>query len=180
EFYRKLLRARDLEAQRTRSASSLEATLEAVLEVYLKTKDPVVKAKRILRKKQAQSERTTKKTKTALWTSTVVTAKVEEQELAPKHESALPYKRVPLTAEEKHVVFDRDGGRCTRVNEHGVRCTNERWVQIHHIQPVRYGGNNDPENLTTLCWSCHDLCHQLVLPLEEEEASAAHKSRLPN
>jgi 5-methylcytosine-specific restriction endonuclease McrA len=74
--------------------------------------------------------------------------------------------RTKLTAAQKHEVFARDEGRCTHVSPGGERCNSDRWVEVHHIRPVSFGGGNEPENLTTLCSFHHDLAHQLSLPLE--------------
>jgi 5-methylcytosine-specific restriction endonuclease McrA len=75
-------------------------------------------------------------------------------------------KRVPLTAAQKHTVFKRDKGQCTHIGPDGKRCGSDRWIQIHHIRPVSWGGSNEPDNLTTLCSFHHDLAHQLSLPLD--------------
>ncbi|MGE3682447.1 MAG: HNH endonuclease [Bdellovibrionales bacterium] len=73
--------------------------------------------------------------------------------------------RVPLTAAQRHAVFARDGGRCTHMDQQGRQCKEDKWLSIHHIQPVSAGGNNEPENLTLLCSHHHDLVHQLSLPI---------------
>src|SRR5262249_527268 len=75
-------------------------------------------------------------------------------------------ERTPLTAAQKHAVFKRDQGRCTHVDASGRRCNQDRWLHTHHIVHVSQGGNNEPENLTTLCSFHHDLVHQLSLPIE--------------
>lgn len=61
--------------------------------------------------------------------------------------------RKPLTAEQKHAVFQRDRGRCTK-------CGSEHWVEVHHIIPIAMGGSNEPENLTTLCGFHHGQIHK--------------------
>jgi len=30
---------------------------------------------------------------------------------------------------------------------------------VHHIKPLADGGTNDPDNLESLCWSCHSRHH---------------------
>lgn len=74
--------------------------------------------------------------------------------------------RIPFRAEEKHEVFARCGGQCAHIDLQGRRCTNDRYLHIHHIKPVSQGGTNEPGNLTLLCPAHHDLAHQLTLPLE--------------
>lgn len=33
---------------------------------------------------------------------------------------------------------------------------------IHHMQPVSLGGSDAPENLVSLCGSCHDEVHRQI------------------
>ena len=140
--FEQLKRAQSLRAQRQETTAYGEILAE-LLEFYLARKDPVKKAQRAkARAKSAQ-------------------AKVE---LCPNR--VKPSGRWPLTADERHAVFARDGGCCTHIDNKGQRCGRERWVEVHHLVPVHLGGTNDPENLTTLCSFHHDLAHQLSLPLE--------------
>ena len=49
--------------------------------------------------------------------------------------------------------------------EAGYKCANPTCrqilvVDIHHIQEVREGGGNDPDNLLALCPTCHALIHR--------------------
>ena len=82
-----------------------------------------------------------------------------------KIESNRPtFKRIPLTAAQRHEVFHRDGSRCTFLNEHRERCSERKYIEVHHILPVSRGGSNDPSNLTTMCAHHHELIHQLSLP----------------
>lgn len=129
-------------AQTVAGTKNLEDTIEAALDLYLRHKDPVEKAKRALARPKLCLDRVRTKTKLT--------------------------GRQRLTAKEKYAVFARDEGRCTFKDASGQRCDNEKWPQVHHIQMVSQGGGNDPENLTTLCSFHHDLVHQLTLPLEEQ------------
>ncbi len=52
-------------------------------------------------------------------------------------------------------VLARDRHRCRRKG-----CHHTRFLDIHHIIPRTAGGANDPENLITLCTSCHGLFHE--------------------
>jgi hypothetical protein len=133
----KLKRAHALEASRGRK--DLGEVLDSVLDEYLKHKDPVVKADRVLNRKP-------------------------RAELCVHRVN--PSRRVGLTAEQKHQVMARDRGQCTHVDQSGSRCENDRWLHVHHIRPVNKGGGNEPSNLTTLCSFHHDLVHQLSLPIE--------------
>ncbi|MBI3556086.1 MAG: HNH endonuclease, partial [Deltaproteobacteria bacterium] len=39
------------------------------------------------------------------------------------------------------------------------RCESTRWLDSHHITPVRKGGADTLENLTTLCRAHHQMGH---------------------
>jgi len=77
-------------------------------------------------------------------------------------------KRDPIPTALKHAVQLRDQGQCTHVllrkniktgkPDHG-RCTQRRWLEVHHITPVSQGGTNTLDNLTTLCQTHHRQMH---------------------
>jgi 5-methylcytosine-specific restriction endonuclease McrA len=52
-------------------------------------------------------------------------------------------------------VLARDRHRCQAPG-----CGRTRFLEVHHIVPRNLGGNNKPENLTTLCGACHRLWHE--------------------
>ncbi len=39
-------------------------------------------------------------------------------------------------------------------------CEHTKFLEVHHIKPRIEGGDNDPENLITLCSACHRLVHE--------------------
>lgn len=45
-------------------------------------------------------------------------------------------------------------------NEHGVYVPWAVGAEVHHIIPVSQGGDDNPNNLTTLCHSCHCKRHK--------------------
>lgn len=144
----KLKRVESLLAQKGKEIG-WDQVLDQAFEAYLDKNDPVKKAERAQSKKILCSGR--ENVGKALRVSTSNSTKL---------------KRIPLTAEQKHAVFLRDQGRCTHVDICGKRCNEDRWIDVHHIVPVKSGGTNDPDNLTTLCWSHHDLVHQMEFPLD--------------
>ena len=73
---------------------------------------------------------------------------------------------VPLKAEEIHAVNLRDKCQSTFVDAQGRRCSERKYLEIHHVIKVSQGGTNALENLTTLCSFHHDLIHQLSLPID--------------
>ena len=52
-------------------------------------------------------------------------------------------------------VTARDHHRCQSPG-----CHRTRFLEVHHIQARHQGGTNHPENLITLCGSCHRLWHE--------------------
>lgn len=146
----KLKRAQDLAASR-QSDASYAAVLEAALDAYLFKNDPVAKAQRA-------------RTKTT------------RSELAPKPKPKFCARktRTPLSAAQKHTVSLRDQGQCTYTDELGRRCSERRWLHVHHRQHVCKGGGNEPDNLTTLCAAHHDLVHQLSFDLETGQSLVRH------
>jgi HNH endonuclease len=163
--FAKFTRARALVASRGRADTGFESVLDAVLSEFLKRRDPVKRAERAIAKKVAKcsnskssGEETSSAETSAVPPSTMppaVTANFQPGLCALRVRS-----RQPLTAAQKHVVFARDGGRCTHIDSSGGRCATDRWLHLHHLTPVSRGGRNDPSNLTTLCSFHHDLAHQ--------------------
>ena len=159
-------RSQDLESQRTREATSLEATLGAMAAAYLEKNDPVLKAQRVLKKPSAQ--RAHKKYRedgstAADRTSTSGTvATIEKIATIKKVAITGPAanRRTPLSAELKRKINQRDQGQCVTVNSDGRRCYNRRWLEVHHLVPVSQGGENKLENLMTVCFFHHKMIHE--------------------
>ncbi|HWI20993.1 MAG TPA: HNH endonuclease [Baekduia sp.] len=57
-------------------------------------------------------------------------------------------RRAPIPRDIRHMVFERDGGRC-------VECDADFDIQFDHIIPVAMGGANTVENLQLLCAPCN-------------------------
>jgi hypothetical protein len=150
-----LQRSQALIAQKKGRNPSLAETLEVVLAEFVKRQDPVQKAERA--KGRLESKALCK---------AETSAERQGPQLCLDRVAKAIHKRQPLSAEQRHKVFSRDGGRCSHVDSNGHLCSNDRWIHIHHIRPVSAGGSNEPGNLTTLCSVHHDLVHQLSLPLE--------------
>lgn len=148
ETFENLKRAAAIVSQNSKENTTLAATLGAVLKQFINRNDPVEKAKRVLEKKNE------------LRTFGVA----EKPEAASSAKLSSPAARKRLNAAQKHIVFARDEGRCTFLDATGKRCSNQKWVEVHHLKPVSRGGGNEPSNLVTLCSFHHDLTHQLALP----------------
>lgn len=132
-------RAQSLLSSKVNAPASLSQSLVASSAEFVEKHDPVKKAERAMKRKARE------------------TANSDRSEFESQG-------RQPLKAGEKHSVYFNDRGRCTHIGKDGKRCTNDRWLQIHHIKPVSEGGGNHPSNLTTLCWFHHDLIHQMSFP----------------
>lgn len=50
----------------------------------------------------------------------------------------------------RRAVFERDGWAC-------VRCSKRARLECDHVTPVSEGGATAPDNLQTLCRSCHSV-----------------------
>lgn len=64
--------------------------------------------------------------------------------------------RRTLSAARKRQIKQRDGWRCTHVDEHGARCVETHDLHVDHIVPLSRGGTDLDSNLATLC-STHNL-----------------------
>jgi hypothetical protein len=155
-------RSEDLLARKTGQSPSRGDAVRAAFSCFLRHEDPVVKAEDAVRRKEKREAKRAHEAMSQKTEARTQHAKSSQPCVHKIHRS----KRVKLTAEEKHAVHARDQGRCTHIDQNGVRCSNRRWIEIHHIQQVCDGGGNDLSNLSTLCSFHHDLVHQLNLPLE--------------
>jgi hypothetical protein len=61
----------------------------------------------------------------------------------------------------RRAVLQRDGHRCQVPG-----CTNRLWLDLHHLEYFRDGGDNSEENLLTLCSAHHQLLHDGLLGIE--------------
>lgn len=132
---KKLRRVQDIESQRLAKHATMIEALEAMADLYLERRDPVVKA-----------ERAREKTKVQLGTCRVPSAK-----------SKGANRTIPAAA--RHAVYMRDRGQCTYTDESG-RCSSTRWLEIHHVVLRSEGGNDEPANLKLLCGAHHRALHR--------------------
>ena len=56
----------------------------------------------------------------------------------------------------RRAVDRRDGGQCTFARADGLRCSERRRLEMHHVQPFARGGPNTADNLTLRC-KTHNL-----------------------
>lgn len=164
-------RVQDLESQKKRRPVSLEETLAAMSACYIEKNDPVEKARRAVVKSAAigKDSEVSKKdgaVKTGLEHADVTRQVNSRQRRENANNGSKTEKAVasagtrrPINSTTAHAVILRDGAQCTAVDLRGVRCPNRRWIHMHHLKPVRLGGQNTLENLTTLCSAHHRMEH---------------------
>ena len=138
EFIQMLKRAQDILSQKTKSHENYEATLGEVLKEFLDRNDPLKKAERTLAKQAP---------------------KLGPGQVQSSIKTQIPFERSPLDAAIKHQVNLRDQSQCAFVHEGGKRCVQRRWLQIHHKIPINHGGQNQLQNLETLCFHHHKIMH---------------------
>ena len=63
----------------------------------------------------------------------------------------------------RRAVLQRDGHRCQVPG-----CCNRLWLDIHHLEYFRGGGDHSEGNLLTLCCTHHQLVHDGLLGIEQE------------
>lgn len=150
-------RARDVLSQKRGSAATIQQAVAAQTELYLERLDPLRKA---LRRRAREDIRKLKpsiakqKAQAMVVTAAAAVAGVARPE-APalrRNLSQEQLKRRPLPAAVKGAVDLRDGRKCQA-------CGSTRWIHYHHRVPLAAGGDNTPENLVTLCSSCHRREH---------------------
>ncbi len=166
EYFKKLRRVQDLESQIKSKAVTVEEALMEMIDLFLEKRDPVEKAKRILDKKPVS--RQVQKTKLeenaprikgnaehgSLDKKAWVSQKTDEYGGNQINKDFQNFLRRPIPAQIRHKVHLRDKGKCTHSN-----CDQQRWLDLHHVIPVKQGGQNTLENLRTLCAAHHKIEH---------------------
>jgi 5-methylcytosine-specific restriction endonuclease McrA len=56
-----------------------------------------------------------------------------------------------IPAEVKRAVWIRDGGRCAFVSNKGRRCTEQGFLEFHHVAPHDAGGEPTADNIQLRC-----------------------------
>jgi hypothetical protein len=111
-----------------------------------------------------------------------VTEKLERLEARRFAKTERPRQRVEdadtspssrhIPAAIKRAVLERDGNRCSFVDEHGKRCTERDRLEFHHKRAYGRGGDHRPENISLMC-----KAHNLLLAEEEYGSEFMQKYR---
>jgi hypothetical protein len=141
ELHEMLKRVQDLVSTQSGKAASLEETLQAALALYIEKKDPIEKAQRA----EARVEKAKKP----------VPGQASESKSPSSNPRFIPAWLV-------HAIRRRDQGQCAYRSLDGVRCSQKRWLELHHIQPLALGGKSTLENLKLICRGHHQVLHHSV------------------
>jgi hypothetical protein len=70
----------------------------------------------------------------------------------PEHSEGLSDRRTrAIPAAIRREIWQRDGGRCTFVDDQGHRCRGTRSVEYHHETPYGKGGRHRVDNIALRC-----------------------------
>jgi len=168
--------------------ASLEDTLEVMLNIFIKNKCPLEKAKRQQSRGKLQDEskdetkdeskdetkaepqiedksKTMNKSKTEPFSKTQTTNHKHNAAASftlPGHDDSrdrVKTKRTHIPARTQDQLNIKLNRRCTQTDKSGNRCPEKRWLHFHHITPVEKGGSNHISNLTLLCAGHHRALH---------------------
>lgn len=151
ELYEILKRVQDLVSSQSKNASSLEETLRVALEFYIERKDPQKKAERAERRDLVSPSTTS--------SSPVPGQAKSRHRLLKQRSIASQHDLRFIPAHLEHSVRLRDRGQCTHRAATGERCSEKRWLEIHHIKPLSKGGITQLDNLTLICRGHHQVVH---------------------
>lgn len=180
EAAEKLRRAQELLCGKKRRNVSLEETLAAVLEEFLRREDPVRKTERAqarMRKQKEASEKSdngfrhsdggnnrgrsefvAKPSGNQASLQDACPSRVARQVKRAAATGSFSWR--PIPAEVLHAVYRRDRGRCQARRADGTKCGARKFLELHHIVPVAKGGTDTVGNLITLCSRCHRKWHR--------------------
>jgi hypothetical protein len=66
-----------------------------------------------------------------------------------------------IPAAVRRAVYERDGARCTYVDERGARCQETAYLELHHRQPFGKRGGHTIANVTLHCHAHNALAAEL-------------------
>ena len=139
-------RAVDLVSRKKSKNTSMEETLQYLVDYFLTREDPVKKAERAQSKKPPQNQ---------LPQSKLPQSQLED--VRERHDQSshnISGRSRNLPASVKHEVYLRDKGKCQ-----SPECENTRFTQVHHLKPFSLGGQNTLDNVLTLCTQHHAMAH---------------------
>jgi 5-methylcytosine-specific restriction endonuclease McrA len=86
-----------------------------------------------------------------------------------------------IPAAIRREVWQRDGGRCTFVDQHGRRCQGTRAMEYHHQRPYGKGGQHGADNIALRCRAHNqyqaDLDFGRVFMRDKRRRNSPHSAR---
>ena len=114
---------------------------------------------------------------------------VAEQPQRASRQPASPRKSsvgAPPSRKSRHIpaavrraVYERDGARCTYVDERGERCQETHYLELHHRQPFGMQGAHTTANLTLHCRAHNSVAAEADFGrahMTEKQQSNRHES----
>ncbi len=140
----KLKRAAELLSHKL-DGNSYAGLIEAMANLVIAQKDPLVKMVKPRAKKNAASIDNTKAD------SRSIRSKASDTKQDRSGVKKALSSRKSIAPSVRNAVYRRDNGCCQFVSKAGMKCLSQRLTQIDHIIPYALGGSNEPENLRLLC-----------------------------
>ncbi len=163
---RELRRAQDVFSQKRRRPVSLEEVLEVSVGEFIERHDPLARAKR------QEAKGKLREVASAPAADGMAPPPPADLELCPGTVHSAPargadgartekpsIKRALIPAATRHKLQIKHEGRCNHQNPDGRRCSERRFLDVHHVQPIHAGGANDLSNLELLCAAHHRRRH---------------------
>ncbi len=82
-----------------------------------------------------------------------------------------------IPAEVKRAVWLRDGGRCAFVGRNGRRCTDQGFLEFHHVTPYATGGPPTVDNIELRCRAHNE--YEAELNFGPHRRSVVREQRAP-
>lgn len=142
--FKDLKRVQDLLSQKTKKHVSLEEVITYLSKDYLKRQDPVEReARRVKRKAVNQFKKE----------DLLSERQNENKSSCP---GTINQNKIKRSSIDK--ALTRDQSRCVADTPNG-RCSETRWLQVHHVIHQEHGGGHELHNLQTLCAGHHREMH---------------------
>jgi hypothetical protein len=173
ELHDEFKRVQDLVSSQMGKAVNMEEALKVALKYYIEKNDPLVKASRVAAKNkarnqaqgdgagegdvrvQSQTQSQARKSVEHRSTENAITPVPGQVQISRPN---LKNKRfIPSKLEQ--AILLRDHGRCSYQMPNGKRCSERRWLDIHHIVPLSLGGQTTLDNLKLVCRGHHQVLH---------------------
>jgi hypothetical protein len=100
------------------------------------------------------------------------------RETTPSPSESPKSRHIPAAV--RRAVYERDGARCTYVDERGERCQETHYLELHHRQPFGMQGAHSIANLTLYCGAHNALAAEVDFGrahMTDRQQSSRHESR---